>query len=47
MNIFALVFLFASYLGSLIYKDTTHILLGIGFVIIWYLSDIIKELKKK
>ena len=42
-----LVFLFVTYFGSLIFKDITHILCGIGFILLWYLDDILKELRKK
>ncbi len=47
MNWFALVFLLVTYFGSLFFKDITHILFGIGFIICWYLDDILKELRKK
>lgn len=47
MTGFALVFLFVTYFGSLIFKNITHTLFGIGFIVCWYLDDILKELKKK
>ena len=47
MTGFALVFLSVTYFGSLIFKDITHILFSIGFIICWYLDDILKELRKK